>query len=163
MFPTSQAWLDIFVPTHTILEMFVRGSTMYLAIFVLLRFVLKRQTGGLSTPDILLVVLLADAAQNGMANEYRSVTEGIVVVCTIIFWNFVIDWLEFHVPALARILRPSPLLLIKDGRVLRRHLRQELITMDELLSHLREEGVSGPDEVEEAHVEPDGSISVKKR
>jgi uncharacterized membrane protein YcaP (DUF421 family) len=163
MFPTSQAWLDIFVPTHTILEMFVRGSIMYLAIFVLLRFVLKRQTGGLSTPDILLVVLLADAAQNGMANEYRSVTEGIVVVCTIIFWNFVIDWLEFHVPALARILRPSPLLLIKDGRVLRRHLRQELITMDELLSHLREEGVSGPDEVEEAHVEPDGSISVKKR
>jgi uncharacterized membrane protein YcaP (DUF421 family) len=163
MFPTSQAWLDIFVPTHTILEMFVRGSIMYLAIFVLLRFVLKRQTGGLSTPDILLVVLLADAAQNGMANEYRSVTEGIVVVCTIIIWNFVIDWLEFHVPALARILRPSPLLLIKDGRVLRRHLRQELITMDELLSHLREEGVSGPDEVEEAHVEPDGSISVKKR
>jgi uncharacterized membrane protein YcaP (DUF421 family) len=158
-----QAWHDMFVPTHSLLEIFVRGTIMYLAIFLLLRFLPKRQTGGLSTPDILLIVLLADAAQNGMANEYRSVTEGIALVCTIIFWNFAIDWLEFHVPALGKWLQPSPLLLIKDGQVLRKHLRQELITMDELMSHLREEGVSRPDEVAEAYVEPDGSISVKKK
>jgi uncharacterized membrane protein YcaP (DUF421 family) len=159
----NQAWHDMFFPTHSLLEMFVRGTIMYVAIFLLLRFVLKRQTGGLGTPDILLIVLLADAAQNGMANEYRSVTEGLVVVCTIIFWNFAIDWLEVHVPALGKWLRPEPLLLIKDGQVLRKHLRQELITMDELMSHLREEGVSQPDEVAKAYVEPDGSISVKKR
>ena len=159
----SQTWHDMFVPTHSLLEIFVRGTIMYLAIFLLLRFLPKRQTGGLSTPDILLIVLLADAAQNGMANEYRSVTEGIALVCTIIFWNFAIDWLEFHVPALGKWLQPSPLLLIKDGQVLRKHLRQELITMDELMSHLREEGVSRPDEVEEAYVEPDGNISVKKK
>jgi uncharacterized membrane protein YcaP (DUF421 family) len=159
----NQAWHDMFVPTHPLLEIFVRGTIMYLAMFLLLRFLPKRQTGGLSTPDILLIVLLADAAQNGMANEYRSVTEGIALVCTIIFWNFAIDWLEFHVPALGKWLQPSPLLLIKDGQVLRKHLRQELITMDELMSHLREKGVSRPDEVAEAYVEPDGSISVKKK
>ena len=159
----NQAWHDMFVPTHSLLEMFVRGTIMYLAIFLLLRFLPKRQTGGLGTPDILLIVLLADAAQNGMANEYRSVTEGIALVCTIIVWNFAIDWVEFHVPALRKWLRPTPLLLIKNGQVLRKHLRQELITMDELMSHLREEGVSRPDEVEEAYVEPDGSISVKKK
>jgi uncharacterized membrane protein YcaP (DUF421 family) len=163
MFVLDQAWHDVFVPTHSLLEMFVRGSIMYLVIFALLRFVLKRQTGGLSTPDILLVVLLADAAQNGMANEYRSVTEGIIVVGTIIFWNFAIDWLEFHFPAMERLLRPAPLLLIERGQVLRRHLRQELVTMDELMSRLREEGVTNPSDVEQAYMEPDGTISVKKR
>jgi len=91
----SQTWHNVFVPTHSVLEMCVRGLIMYLAIFALLRFVLKCQTGGLSTPDILLVVLLADAAQNGLASEYRSVTEGIIVVCTIVFWNFANDWLQF--------------------------------------------------------------------
>jgi uncharacterized membrane protein YcaP (DUF421 family) len=55
----------------------------------------RRQTGGLSTPDVLLVILLADAAQNGMADQYRSVTEGVMLVGTIIFWNFAIDWLGF--------------------------------------------------------------------
>lgn len=80
MFGSGEAWHDVFVPTHSMFEMFVRGTTMYLVIFALLRFVLKRQSGGFSTPDLLLVVLLADAAQNGMADEYRSITEGVVVV-----------------------------------------------------------------------------------
>jgi len=159
----TQTLHDMIIPTHSVLEMFVRGSVMYIAIFLLLRFVPKRQTGGLSTADILLIVLIADAAQNGMANEYRSVTEGLALVCTIVFWNFAIDWLEFHVPVIGKWLQPTPLLLIKDGHVIRKHLRQELITMDELMSHLREEGVSSPNEVALAYVEPDGSISVKKK
>jgi uncharacterized membrane protein YcaP (DUF421 family) len=163
MFLLIPEWRDVFVPTRPLLEMFARGTIMYLVIFALLRFVLKRQTGGLSTPDVLLVVLLADAAQNGMANEYRSVTEGITLVCTIIFWNFTIDWLEYRFPAMERILRPAPLLLIQDGRILRRNLRRELVTMDELMSRLREESVSDPSEVLQAHMEPDGTISVKKR
>jgi uncharacterized membrane protein YcaP (DUF421 family) len=163
MFALSQTWHEVFVPTHSLLEMIVRGSIMYLVIFALLRFVLKRQTGGLSTPDILLIVLLADAAQNGMAGEYRSVTEGIIIVCTIIFWNFAIDWLEFHFPVMERLLRPAPLLLIKNGQVLRSHLRQELVTMDELMSRLREEDVADPREVQQAYMEPDGTITVKKR
>jgi uncharacterized membrane protein YcaP (DUF421 family) len=57
------SWSEIFVPTHSIVEMIVRGTIMYLGIFTLMRFILKRQTGGLSIPDLLLVVLLADAAQ----------------------------------------------------------------------------------------------------
>jgi uncharacterized membrane protein YcaP (DUF421 family) len=163
MFEFSQAWHDVFVPTHSILEMFVRGTIMYLVIFLLLRFVLKRQLGGVSPPDVLLVVLLADAAQNGMADEYRSVTEGVFVVSTIIFWNFAIDWFEYHFPAMERLLRPAPLVLIKNGQILRRHMRQELITMDELMSKLREEGVRSPSEVAQAYMEPDGNISVRRK
>lgn len=163
MFALIPDWHDMFVPTHSIFEIVLRGTIMYLAIFLLLRFVFKRQTGGLSTPDILLIVLLADAAQNGMAAQYKSTTEGIVLVCTIMFWNFAIDWVEFHVPAVAKVLLPTPLLLIKNGQVLRHHLRQELITMDELMSQLREQGVSSPREVAQAYVEPDGRISVKKK
>lgn len=155
-------WHEIFAPTHSLIEIILRGTIMYFGIFILMRLILKRQTGGISIPDVLLVVLLADAAQNGMAGEYQSITEGLVLVATIIFWNLAIDWLGYHVPFIDRLIRPAPLLLIKDGRVLRRHLRQELVTMDELLSKLREEGVDGPAHVGEAYIEGDGNISVKK-
>ncbi|MBJ7405687.1 MAG: DUF421 domain-containing protein [Bradyrhizobium sp.] len=155
-------WHEIFAPTHSLIEIILRGTIMYFGIFILMRLILKRQTGGISIPDVLLVVLLADAAQNGMAGEYQSITEGLVLVATIIFWNLAIDWLGYHVPFIDRLIRPPPLLLIKDGRVLRRHLRQELVTMDELLSKLREEGVDGPAHVSEAYIEGDGNISVKK-
>jgi uncharacterized membrane protein YcaP (DUF421 family) len=163
MLELSQAWHDMLVPTHSVAEMVARGTIMYLVIFAMMRFILKRQSGGLSIPDVLLIVLLADAAQNGMADDYRSVTEGIVLVGTIIFWNFAIDWLEYHFPAMERILRPAPLHLIENGTVLRRNLRQELVTMDELLSRLRQEGVEGPEDVESAFMEADGNISVKKK
>lgn len=157
------SWSELFVPTHSVMEIIVRGTIMYLGIFTLMRFILKRQTGGLSIPDVLLVVLLADAAQNGMAGEYRSVTEGIVLVATIIFWNLAIDLVGYYVPFVERLARPAPLLLIKNGQVLRRHMRQELVTMDELMSKLREEGVASPADVAEAYIEGDGNISVKKK
>jgi len=156
-------WQEIFAPTHSLIEMIVRGTIMYFGIFTLMRLILKRQTGGISIPDVLLVVLLADAAQNGMAGEYRSITEGLVLVATIIFWNLAIDWVGYHVPFVERLVQPPPLLLIKNGQVLRRHLRQELVTMDELLSKLREEGVDSPADVIEAYIEGDGNISVKKK
>lgn len=157
------SWNEIFVPTHSVMEMIVRGTIMYLGIFTLMRFILKRQTGGLSIPDLLLVVLLADAAQNGMAGEYHSITEGLVLVATIIFWNLAIDWVGYHVPFVERLARPPPLLLIKNGQVLRRHMRQELVTMDELMSKLREEGIADPSDVVEAYIEGDGNISVEKK
>lgn len=65
--------------------------------------------------------------------------------------------------ALARPLdQPSPLLLVRHGRVLQRNLQQELITTDELLSKLRSQGVEDVSKVRKAYMEPDGSISVLK-
>jgi uncharacterized membrane protein YcaP (DUF421 family) len=59
------------------------------ALTILLRIVLKRQTGTLGMTDLLLITLLiADASQNAMAGEYRSLPDGIVLVATIIFWNY---------------------------------------------------------------------------
>jgi uncharacterized membrane protein YcaP (DUF421 family) len=60
----------------------------------------------------ILVVLIADAAQNGMSGDYRSITEAFILVGTIIGWTLLIDWLSFRIPALHGWLQPPPLLLI---------------------------------------------------
>lgn len=75
-------WRSIFLPDVSVVEIVLRGSLMYLAIFVLLRLVLKRQIGTLGTTDLLLITLLADASQNAMAGEYKSVPDGFVLVGT---------------------------------------------------------------------------------
>jgi uncharacterized membrane protein YcaP (DUF421 family) len=73
-----------------------------------------------------------------------------------------LEWLTHRSPTFARYFQPAPLLLIKNGRLLPRNMRPELITKDELMTHLREEGVSAIAEVEQACMEPDGIISVIK-
>jgi uncharacterized membrane protein YcaP (DUF421 family) len=153
-------WKTIFLPDIPLIEIILRGSVMYLALFILLRIVLKRQAGTLGITDLLLITLLADASQNGMAGDYKSLPNGIVLVVTIIFWDYALDWLSFKSPRFQRLVESPPLPLIKNGRLLRRNMRKELITDDDLMEHLREQGISDIAKVKEAYIESDGRISV---
>ena len=155
-------WGEIFGLTVSPAELIVRGSVMYLFLFFLFRVVIRRRIGAIGIGDILLLVIVADAAQNGMAGEYRSVTEGAILVGTLIGWDMAIDWLNYHVPGLRKWLEPPPLLLVYRGRVQRRNLRHEFVTEDELRAKLREKGVADVGEVERAYMEADGSVSVIK-
>jgi uncharacterized membrane protein YcaP (DUF421 family) len=156
-------WRSIFVPSTPILEIVVRGTVMYLALFVLLRLVLKREAGALGVTDLLVVVLIADAAQNGMADDYTSIPDGLILVGTIVFWAWALNWLGFRVPLIQRLVQPAPLPLVRDGRLIRRNLEKELITEGELMSQLRLQGVADLSEVVAAHMEGDGRISVVQR
>jgi uncharacterized membrane protein YcaP (DUF421 family) len=156
-------WVQLFKPDTPPLEMIVRGSIVYLSLFSLLRFVLRREAGTIAMSDLLVIVLIADAAQNAMAGSYNSIPDGLLLVATIVFWSFALDWLAYHVPWMARFLHPPPLPLVRDGRLLRRNMRRELITEDELMSQLRQQGVENLESVQRASMEGDGRISVIKR
>lgn len=153
-------WKTMFLPDIPIIEIIVRGSIMYLALFILLRIILKRQSGTLGITDLLLITLLADASQNGMAGDYKSLPNGIVLVATIIFWDYALDWLSFKSHRFQCLIKSPPLPLIKNGRLLRRNMRKELITDADLMEHLREQGISDISAVKEAYIEDDGRISV---
>jgi uncharacterized membrane protein YcaP (DUF421 family) len=156
-------WGEMFGINVPPLELIIRGTAMYLFLFLLFRVVVRRRVGAIGMADILILVIIADAAQNAMSGEYKSVTEGAILVGTIIFWDMAIDWLNYRVPALRDWLEPPPMLLIRDGRVIHRNLRHEYVTEEELKSKLREKGVKEMTEVAEAYMESDGSVSVIKR
>ena len=142
------------------LELVVRGSAVYWFLFGVFRFVLRRDVGAIGIADLLVLVLIADAAQNAMAGGYETVSDGFVLVATIIAWNYALDWTSFHVPAVRRWAEPAPLVLVEHGRILHRNLRREYITPDELAAKLREAGVERVDQVKRACLESDGQISV---
>jgi uncharacterized membrane protein YcaP (DUF421 family) len=155
-------WREMFVPTVSPWELILRGSMMYLLILTGFR-VFRREAGSLSVSDLLVVVLIADAAQNGMAGQYNSVTEGVVIVATIFAWNFVLDWLAFRSEFAHWLLNPPPLLLIRNGRIQGRNLRAELITGEDLLEQLREHGIEDIKDVKQCRLESDGKLSVIRR
>ena len=122
--------------------------------------ILKRQSGPTGVTDLLVIVLIADAAQNGMADDYKSVPSGLLLVATIVGWSFVLDWLASRFPRAARFIHPRPLPLVKDGAMLRRNMRRELITEEELRSQLRQQGIDDMSRVEAVYMEGDGQFSV---
>ena len=141
-------------------ELVVRGTVIYWFLFVVFRFVLRRDVGGLSTADTLLLVIVADAAQNAMAGEYRTITEGLVLLTTILGWNLLLDLLAYRFRAFSRFAMPRTLPLIRNGQFVMRSLRRELIGPDEVMSKLREQGIAHLRQVRHAWLEPDGEISV---
>jgi uncharacterized membrane protein YcaP (DUF421 family) len=152
-------WRSIFFPSVSVVEIFLRGTIVYLFLFFVLRL-LRREIGVIGISDLLLVVLIADASQNAMSSDYKSVTDGLILVGSIAFWDYFLDWLGYKFPSVRRLLRPAPLLLIKDGRMQRRNMRQEMITEDELIGQLREHGIDRIEDVKKSYMEGDGRISV---
>jgi len=155
-------WHGVLMPTNSLMELVVRGTIMYFVLFGLLRFVLKRQAGGIGTTDVLVIVLLAEVAGRGFTAEYKSVVEATVLVCTILFWSYVLHWASHRFPSVERVLRAPPLLLVENGKMLRKNMRAELVTKDELMAQLREAGVEDCSQVKRACMEADGMISVIK-
>jgi len=153
-------WAEVFSFSLSPLEMVVRGTAMYWFLFVIFRFVVRRDVGSVGVADILILVIVADAAQNAISGEYTSVADGMVLVATLIFWNVLLDRLSFHFPAFARFAQAPPLLLVRDGRMVRANMRREYITEEELWTQLREQGVDDLAQVKKAYLESDGEFSV---
>lgn len=156
-------WAGLFELGVPPLEMIVRGTAMYWLLLALFRVVIRRRVGAVGISDILVLVIIADASQNAMSGEYRSITDGAILVATIVAWNYAVDWAAYRSPRLRRLLEPPPLLLVDRGRVLRRNLRHELVSDSELHGKLREHGVDDVAEVERAYMESDGQFTVLKR
>jgi uncharacterized membrane protein YcaP (DUF421 family) len=153
-------WQALFAFSVSPLELVVRGSAIYAFLFAVFRVLLRRDVGSIAVADVLLLVLIADAAQNAMAGEYRSISDGIVLVSTIIGWNVLIDWLAFRFERVRKLIEPRALPLVRDGRILHRNLRQEMVSVEDLLAKLREHGVEDVAQVRLAHLEGDGEVSV---
>jgi uncharacterized membrane protein YcaP (DUF421 family) len=160
---TKVDWHDMLVPDTSILEIFIRGTLVYLALFALLRVVLKRQRGGVAFTDLLVIVLIADAAQNAMAGDYTSVPDGLLLILVIVGWAYSLDWLGYRVPLIQRFVHPKGVYLVRAGRLVRENLRKENVTDDELWSQLRSQGVDELDEVDEVILEGDGQLSVVRK
>lgn len=159
----SVEWLELLIPTHSLAEVIVRGSLMYLGLFLIFRFIVQRQSSAIGIADLVVIVIIADAAQNAFSKEYRSVTEGIALVLTIVCWDLILDRLGYHSRFFSWLVKPNPLPLVRDGRILRVNMRREMISTDELRSQARQQGIARLEDLEAAFLEGNGEISFIKR
>jgi uncharacterized membrane protein YcaP (DUF421 family) len=153
-------WGALFRPDDPLLETIVRGSLLYVATFAILRVSLRRSSGQLSMLDFVFVLLVANAAANSMTGDHLSITNGIVLVMTVVAWEYGLNLLSYHSRFVERLIMPPSLLIIKDGKPLRRTMRREFLSMNELMVQLREQGLERLEDVRRAYIEGDGSISI---
>ncbi len=141
------------------LEVAIRGTVVYLALFAAMRLIPRRTIGGMGASDLLVIVLIADAVQNAMAGGYESISDGLLLAAVIIGWASLIDWLDYRFPAW-HLVGAREIALVQDGRILRKNLAREQMSEDDLMSQLRLNGVADIAKVRQAFLEPEGHVSV---
>jgi len=155
--------VNLFVPEISVWEKMARAGMIYFFLLLAFRFTGKRQVGQLTPFDLVVLLIISNVVQNAIIGPDNSLTGGIIGAITILVLNYVIVELSFRFKRVRRLLEAQPTLLIHNGRVLRENLKQERVTMDELLAALRRNGLTSPDHVRFAVLEETGSISVIPR
>jgi uncharacterized membrane protein YcaP (DUF421 family) len=152
-------WPAIFVPQVSLAEAVVRGTIIYFILFSILRFFLNRQAGAVGIPDLLVVVLIVEATTDALGKN-ESVTGAAVLVSTVMFWSYSLQWLAYRFPRLEFLISSPRVKLVEHGKLLRKNMRRELVTDRELMALLRTQGVDDLDHVKLACLESSGDISV---
>lgn len=155
-------WAGMFVVETPLLELALRGSALYLAILALMRLMPRRTGGELATMDLIFLLLIAESASNAFG-DYRSVTEGLVLVIVLMLWNFVVNAASYRFRFIERLVSSPPIEVVRDGKLLRRNMRREFLTEEELMSSLRQQNINSLDQVRKAVIEGEGAITVVRR
>ena len=154
-------WEALFQFESSVIELILRGVVLYFGILVLLRILPRRTGGELETMDLIFILLISEGASHSLG-DYTSLTDGFIVIVTLLGCNYLVNALTYYFPAFEKLIEPRPLPIVKNGKLLRRNMRRELITTGELMEHLREEGLEDYKNIKIARVEADGKISIIK-
>ena len=153
-------WQAIFSLSQPWQETVLRGTLVYWFLFMIFRFVLRRDAGSVGLADILLLVIIADASQNAMGG---LTNQSVTASCWYLHWcsgiSCSIIWSQVSSNRAAGGL-PRRLALVRHGRLQRANMRREFLTEEELMAKIRERGIADLAHVKTAYMEADGKISV---
>jgi uncharacterized membrane protein YcaP (DUF421 family) len=137
-----------------------RAVAIYLLVMVLVRASGKRAVGQFTPFDLVLLILIGNAVQNGMNGGDNSLTGAAVLAVTLIALNYATAFLSARVPQARRLIEGEPVVLARDGHVFRDVLRRELVSKADFNEAMREAGCSEPEHIRLAILETNGRISI---
>jgi uncharacterized membrane protein YcaP (DUF421 family) len=150
----------MFIPIVPLWQTVLRTAVIYLVVLVGLRLAGKRQLGQMTVFDLVVLLLVANAAQNAMVGNDNSLLGGTVSIAAILLLNFGVSQLRLRWRSLRGVVEGSPTVLVLHGELLPQALRREGVDEETLGAALREHGFADLSQVEMAVLEIDGSISV---
>jgi uncharacterized membrane protein YcaP (DUF421 family) len=141
------------------MDIAIRAVILYLFVFVLMRVMGRRELSNLQPFDLVLLIVIGDALQQGLTQSDYSVTGAMIAVGTFGFLQVSTSYLSYRVSWMRPVLEGHPLVVVQDGKVLEKNLKRERITVEELAEEARQQQINSLGDVKWAVVETTGAIS----
>jgi uncharacterized membrane protein YcaP (DUF421 family) len=153
-------WMNMFHldPAVSLLEKVVRPVIVYFFLVGVLRLAGKRELAQLNPFDLVVLLTLSNTVQNAIIGSDNSLVGGLIGASTLLAVNYLVVRFLYRHERLERIVEGEPDYLVRDGQIRDDRLARELISREELEIAARRQGIDSLDEVNEAVIEPGGSI-----
>ena len=142
------------------MDLALRAIVLFLFVFLITRIMGRRELSQLEPFDLILLIVIGDAIQQGLTQDDYSVTGALIVVGTFALLQLARSFLSFRVPGLRPLLEGEPIVVVQDGKVIERNLRRERISIEEVMVEARLQQVARLDDIAWAVLETSGRISV---
>jgi uncharacterized membrane protein YcaP (DUF421 family) len=137
----------------------LRATFLFAFVFLLTRVIGRRELSSLEPFDLILLIVLGDAIQQGLTQDDYSVTGAVIAVGTIAGLQVLTSWVSFRFRWARRVLDGDPIVVVQDGKLIEQNLRRERISAEELAEEARTQQIASIDDIEWAVFEPSGRIS----
>ena len=151
-------WKDMFVLGLPLLEKILRPVFVYAFLVISLRLSGKRELVQLNPFDLVVLLTLSNTVQNAIIGDDNSVSGGIIGATSLLVVNYLVVRFLYDHRKLDQLVEGRPDVLMKGGQVIKRNLKRELITREQLEVSARKQGFASLSEVEECVLEPGGTL-----
>lgn len=141
------------------MDIVIRASVMFAAMFLLLRLLGKRELAQMTPFELVLLIVMGDLIQQGVTHNDFSLTGAVLAIGTIGFWTLVMNWISYRFPRAEKILDGEPSVLIRNGELLETNLSRNRMTRSEIEGEMRLAGIARIRDVEWGILETTGKIS----
>jgi uncharacterized membrane protein YcaP (DUF421 family) len=145
------------------MDIVLRAAALYAFVIFVMRIIGRRELSSMTPFDLVLLIILGDAIQQGLTQDDYSVTGAVLAIGTIATLQVVTSYLSFRFPAMRKVFQGHPIVLVDHGKFVHRNLRRERMTEEEVAEEARQQQIASLDQVDWAILEANGSVSFIKK
>ena len=145
------------------MDIVLRGVAIFLFLYVLMRVIGRRELSTLEPFDLILLIVLGDAVQQGLTQDDYSLTGAFLAIGTIAMLQLSMSFLNFRFPRLRPIIDGEPIVIVQDGKPIEKNLKRERVTIEDLTAAARRQSIAKIEDVQWAVMETSGAISFIKK
>jgi uncharacterized membrane protein YcaP (DUF421 family) len=153
-------WQDLFDLQLSVGDKILRAVVIYIFLVAALRIVGKRELGQTNTLDLVVLLLVANAVQNGIIGNDVTVTGAVIGAVTLFAINELFTRAAYGSSLVSRLLEGNPSVLIQDGKPVPKALFRAGISLPELRAIARRQGFADLGEVHAAILETNGVVTM---
>ena len=141
----------------------IRTVLLYAFVVLAVRLMGKRQISDMQPSELVITLIVSEIAALPMQNTSQPLLSGVVPVLVLVALEIAASIFMMKCGSFRKLMCGSPIVVIRDGKILQNEMRRLRLTTEDLCVQLRQQGVFSIEEVQYCIVETNGKVSVLEK